>query len=170
MHLGVGDIPQEGHRIALNGEAWALTAAASAADGEVSSLTGELLMQQVGGGVLHVTGHASLVAKLACHRCGEATDLALEADVDLSYSPVETRRLAPSEEEVQLEEDELDAGWYEGTTLDMAAVLCEALTLAWPTRVVCSEITSCEQRTNALLDAGKTEMSPFAALSGLVDA
>ncbi|TNE92036.1 MAG: hypothetical protein EP330_03525 [Deltaproteobacteria bacterium] len=171
MILGVGDIPVNGRRLSLDGEAWAVAAGRDAAGGEVSSVTGELVLHDAGAGVLRVTGTAALVAELDCDRCGESTSLQVEAEVDLGYAPVVARRTTSlDEEEVELAEDELDAGWYEGTTLDMHAVLCEAFTLAWPARVVCSDSTACEQRASTLLDAGKAETSPFAALRGLADA
>lgn len=171
MNLGVGDIPPSGRRIVFDSDVWAIDAGRNAASGEVRSVTGDLLASDEGAGVVRFTGSARLVAELPCDRCSEATEVDVQADISLSYAPVVPRRTTSlDEEEIELSEDELDAGWYEGTTIDMGSVLCEALSLAWPARIVCSDTQSCEVRARALLKVGSAEMSPFAALRGLVDA
>ena len=46
-------------------------------------------------------------------------------ELHLVYDPVEQPRSAASDtEEVELEEDDLDAGWYTGGRLSLADALC----------------------------------------------
>lgn len=172
MHLGVGNIPMTGRALTLSmSEDWACAAAAQAVGGAVSILQGGLRLDDLDLKVVRVTGSVEVGATLPCDRCGESTEVAVSTEVDLRYAPASRLLNQPSteEEEIELARDDLDVGWYEGKSLDMAAVLCEAVSLAWPTRVVCSDHLSCEARVQALLEPGKISTSPFAALRNLAD-
>ena len=41
------------------------------------------------------------------------------------------------EEEIELQRDDLDIGWYEDGKLDIKNVICEAIVLSFPSRIHC---------------------------------
>ena len=170
VNLGVGDMPATGRKISLSSQdEWALTAASEGAGVRVRSVSGTLHIQLEDQRFI-VKGHLVLEAEAVCDRCGEPAVLQVSDDVDLQYLPIVRNEPNDEDAEVELSADELDAGWYEGTSLDMKRTLCEAVALAWPSRALCAEQEPCEARARDLLDADKSAMSPFAALRGLVDA
>lgn len=170
MNLGVGDMPALGRKISLSSQDdWALAAASEGAGVAVREVSASLHVHLEDQRFV-VKGSLALEADAVCDRCGESTVLKVSDNVDLKYLPMSRDERADDEEEVELSADELDAGWYEGTSLDMKRALCEAVALAWPSRALCADQEPCEARARDLLDADKSNMSPFAALRGLVDA
>lgn len=151
---------------------WVRRAASQAAGGPVSRVEGTLRVEDQDSRRADVTGTVKVSAKLDCDRCGEPTEVDVSADVELTYAPAASLSSDSliADEEVELARADLDVGWYEGTSLNMESVLCEAISLAWPSRVVCSDTTSCEGRVEALLEPGKAATSPFSALRGFTDA
>jgi uncharacterized metal-binding protein YceD (DUF177 family) len=68
-------------------------------------------------------------------------------------------------DEIRLSEEEMDVGWYAAGAIEVGDVLSEALALALPTRVTCSDDAACDARTASLLTAEvDPEQSPFAVL------
>ena len=168
MRVALTDIPAAGRLVRLDSHTeWAATAARDAVDGAVRVLSGELRLTRGDADTIHVTGQVHVDADRSCDRCGEAVTLTLDASVDLAYAPVVAGDDAG--DETELHQDELDLGWYDGGGIEVAAVLCEALALALPSRTLCADVAACDARTNALLESNRTETSPFAVLRGLVN-
>jgi uncharacterized metal-binding protein YceD (DUF177 family) len=167
MRISVDHLTESGRRQAFTVETlWAVEAASHALDAKPEALGGHLLIVRKGRGV-HVTGHVEVATSAACARCGESARVALQFDPDLEYRPSSAER---ETEEQELEEDELDVGWFDDGELDLGDVLCEAITLAMPSRVVCEDENACDSRFLALKSANSDEPAPsgpFAALKNL---
>ncbi|MEZ4239450.1 MAG: YceD family protein [Myxococcota bacterium] len=194
--MAVDGLPATGRVLAFGlGEPWAQAAAATALDRPPEHLKGEIRIKRANqhGGpradVVIVDIEAATGAPATCDRCGEACELRIDLDTRLLYAPEGEEgepdsaafdgvalddpsgrgegRLLPDAEEIDLaSSDELDLGWYQDGELILEDVLCEALSLAAPSRVVCADRAACDERTNELLAAGSTAASPFAALAG----
>jgi uncharacterized protein len=101
---------------------------------------------------LHVTGSAELLAhsdgevriqgrytiqmKAECDRCLVTSLFPLEAGFDLYYRPVS---VIAREEEVQIDDEETEIGFYAGGGLELEDILREQVLLALPMQRVCSE-------------------------------
>ncbi len=139
MLVVVEQIPEEGLDVrATLAQDWAREAAALALDGAADSLDFHLhLVQHLGH--VRVTGDGRAAIPRTCARCGRPLRLVLSGAVDLSYSPATAARVdgALAGEAVALDAEDLDIGWYEGGSLDLAQVLSEQLALWLPDRVRC---------------------------------
>jgi len=85
---------------------------------------------------LRIRGKYSVELTALCDRCLGRARFPLEAEFDLYYRPVS--RIA-REEEVEIDEDEAEIGFYEGSGLELGDVLREQVLLALPMQRVCSE-------------------------------
>ena len=164
LRIVVENIPDDGLDVRIHADAaWASEAARIALEGPVRALTGDVRVGKKGARV-RVDGHVDVSTVRACERCGEDVELALAVDPELEYVPAQKG----DEEELELESEDLDVGWYENGGLEMADVLCEALSLALPPRVVCEDAAACDARTAALLSTEGKSGNPghpgFAAL------
>jgi uncharacterized protein len=69
-----------------------------------------------------------------CARCLEAYQFALATDFSFVLVPK-----APLPAEVELSDDDLDLGYYEGDEIDLSPLICEQVILALPTRPLCRD-------------------------------
>lgn len=170
MRIDVHIIPDTGLAVAVAANApWALTAASAAFEAPATAVSGQLLLEKKSGKVT-VSGTIAAEAERACERCGEDVRLALPIDVDLVYLPrPATESTAHPERELQ--DDELNSGFYEEEGLDIADVICEAVALALPMRITCDDAAACDERTAKLLadkgKSGETGHPAFAQLRNL---
>jgi uncharacterized metal-binding protein YceD (DUF177 family) len=137
-------------------EPWARKAVAHGMDASPSSLSGHLDVSRSGVNV-RVAGSISASATVQCARCTVPVTITIDAPVDLAYVPV-TAPEGGHPEEKQLDEDELDLGFYTDGALDLADVLSEAVALELPIQVVCEDTSACEARTSALLAAAAPDV------------
>jgi len=146
-------------------DAWAKQAANFALDSELTSFEGTLDVRVSDDGVL-VTGQVRAQAPGICERCG--VELTRMIDVPVSLRYVAEPKI--EDEELELEVEDLDVGYHDGS-LDLASVLSEAIALAAPARTECEDASSCDERTQTLLNthgrAGDEHASPFSSLKGL---
>lgn len=167
MNIAADTIPSEGLEVTIDLDAsWATQAAAHALEIEPTSLSGVVRVRRIAD-MLKVQGFVRASAARACERCGEQVELVIEAtDIELNYIPADPNR---GSGELRLGESDLDVGWYEHGALELSQVLSEALALELPTRVVCLDTDSCDQRVAQLLAqaAPGVETSPFASLRDL---
>ncbi len=168
MLVVVEQIPDDLRRLRVDaGAAWVRAAAERAAEVPVTAASGELVLHREGRKV-QVEGSLHVQASATCGRCGEDCALALSVPVALAFEPFQASIKPDDEEEVELHEPELDLGFYHDGKLDLADVVCEAVTLALPARVVCADVAACDARTAALLAergaSGSASHPGFAAL------
>jgi len=145
-------------------DAWAARAAEVALEAPLTALAVALRFEERSG-VVFVTGEVTAEARRTCDRCGEEVALVVSGGVDLAYVPAGDRRTG----EVELGAGDLDVGWFADGVIDAGDVLSEAIALALPNRVVCTDVEACEVRTSALLQAGEEPPGHpgFAALKDL---
>ncbi|HVB28943.1 MAG TPA: DUF177 domain-containing protein [Terriglobia bacterium] len=89
---------------------------------------------ELAGKEIRISGHVSARLETACDRCLEQVKLPVELDFDLPYRPMEE---IAREEEVEVEEDDLQVGFYSGEGLNLADVVREQVVLSVPLKVVC---------------------------------
>ena len=164
MRIPVDSIDDRGREVRLGlGDAWAVKAADTAFEAAPEALSAVLRVQRLGP-VIQVRGEVAAASKQPCDRCGEPVTVSVSSEVDLAYVPE-----AGGSGEVQLQEGDLDVGTFTGDMLDLSDVLAESITLALPSRILCTDTAACEARASALLASPEaTDASPFAALAGIV--
>ena len=154
MRIPVEGIPAVGRRIAFGlRDEWALEAATSSLERAPATLTGELSLHVASrrAGLIRVEASIQATTGASCDRCGEACELSMEELSVLLYAPEESGGEAYDGGEIELSAEELDLGWYRGGAIDLPAVLREAVALALPARIVCTDTPQCDRRTDALL-------------------
>lgn len=164
MRLPVAGIPVRGRLVVLSPALeWAVDAVRVALEASPSRLTGELLaMPPARFGRVDVRAAIHTAAPRCCDRCGEDVELVVDTEVTLSFVPPDGE---PTDRgEVQIDED-LDFGIYEDGELDLGQAVLDAVGLAVPSRVTCTDVVACEARTAALLGESRPA-GPFAALRG----
>ena len=82
-----------------------------------------------------VEGALAVGWRKACDRCVRPLRVTMEGAVSLTY----VRGALPDSEEVDLEAVDLDIGWFEGGSLDLADVVSEQLALWLPDRITCDD-------------------------------
>lgn len=148
-------------------KAWVRRAVERAIEAEGDASGTLLFMREVSKVV--VTGTLGVTSKaLPCERCGEMVPVAYDVDVDLTYLPVTQ---APNAHiELELQEDDLDVGYYEDDEISVEDLVCEAIALELPARIECEDVAACDERTAKLIAergaAGSPGDHPFAALKG----
>ena len=83
-----------------------------------------------------VSGHLSTTMEVACDRCLETTRMPVDADFRLLYRPASSEIASG---EINLEDAESQAGFYEGEGLELNDVLREEILLLLPMQRVCRE-------------------------------
>jgi len=137
MRITVDSIPAGGRSVKADPQIdWARMAAKQALQGEPNALTWDVRVTRQGKS-LKVHGTGSTRYSRICDRCQASVFLDIGGDVDLLYRPEEPEN---SSAEVELSEEDLDVGWFDGRALDMKAVLCEQLALWVPQRVLCEDL------------------------------
>ncbi len=169
MNLIIDQIPERGRQIVLDTTTeWAMAAVSDTLGVLAESLSGKLQISSKAGRV-SVSGELNTSATCECERCGESFRLALPVEVELLFDPAPSG--APVEEEEEVDEEELDIGWYQGNSLNLADVVTEAVALALPIRLECPDTEECDKRTAKLLAekgrSGDSSHPGFAALSKL---
>jgi len=89
---------------------------------------------ELAGKEIRVRGHISGALEAACDRCLEQIRIPVELDFDLPYRPMEE---IAREEEVEVEEDELEVGFFPGDGVNLADVVREQVLLSVPMKIVC---------------------------------
>ncbi len=182
VRLVVVNLPLDGRVISASGDdAWARAAAEVAVESAVDALKVRLAINPVtvdrdkagremrprATGEVRVHAIGELWCSRICERCGEEVRLHLNADEQLQFLPEGS--VDPEREEI--EEEELDVGWYDGGELSLESVVAEMFTLALPVKVTCADEVACQVRTMALLEANRLAAGvghpAFAALKNL---
>ena len=132
MIIPVHHITEQGYKITLNQEPWMSEAAQAALEGEIQQVSAAVSLTRDGQSVLADLAY-KVQGTLACMRCAHEITVFLERKQRLHYEPMSQEH----EEDLELDVDDLDIGWYEDGELDLAVVICEAITLDLPSVVHC---------------------------------
>ena len=154
MQIRVSDIPSKGLEIELSPSLdWVAAAAQDAIGLPLAHFEGEAKLGPPDKrGTVDVSIRTSFSFRTECDRCLEPLEVRIDETHVLRYFRSETEQTAhTAEEEIELGEDDLDAGWYTAGTLSLADALSEAVALALPMRNACVETTGCDARTAELL-------------------
>jgi uncharacterized protein len=85
-------------------------------------------------GQIRIYGTLHTRLELVCARCLDIVVEEIGKDFDLFYRPTTT---LPSEDEVHLNVDDTEIGFFEGDGLFLADILAEQVNLALPMKVIC---------------------------------
>jgi uncharacterized protein len=121
---------------------------------------------------VRVTGNIQAAIQIACHRCLEIYSLPLEQQVDAFL--VKTERKEASEDDVELEAEELEYEFFDGDVIDIDLLVAEQIFLALPLKALCAEECKgiCPRcganlNTEACNCPKNKKTSPFAGLSSV---
>lgn len=165
MRIEVRDIPRNGRQLSFDGPS-VQALAGEALDAELTVATASLVVRRKGDQVV-VEGTVRAEGTRPCDRCGKETPLAVAGDERLVFVPRD--RLAPTSGEVELAEEDLDVGFYDGSALETDDLLSELFALAAPFRVTCARL-DCGAASDASAGEegeegfGQGRSNPFAAL------
>ena len=110
---------------------------AEVAEGEPSdTLRLQLHLHRGLAGKIEVTGSLSGVWSIACGRCLCPLSIPIASTIQATYLP-QTQR--PSNDELELQEDDLNIDFYQGDTLSLTDLLREVLLLDIPAYPLCGE-------------------------------
>lgn len=136
MNVVLDSLPPEGRSVTASfDDAWLVEAVRGAVDAKPRAVSTQLQVNKEAGDRFRVTGTLAARWQAHCDRCVRLLDVAFEGSVDLLY---QRGRMADAEE-VDLSTEELDIGWIEGGSIDLAAVVSEQVVLWLPDRVLCAE-------------------------------
>lgn len=86
-------------------------------------------------GQIRIYGSLHTRVELVCARCLDAVVDEISREFDLFYRPMAS---VARDEEVHLDDEDTDVGFFEGDGLFLADVLAEQVNLALPMKVICS--------------------------------
>ena len=122
------------------------------------------------GAEIRIQGDVETRIEAACDRCLGLFSIPVERQFDLTYRPMST---IAREEEIELPEDELDIGFYEGDGIQLADVVTEQVILSLPMKVICRQdcrglcpTCGADRNREACECPEPRSDSPFAALRG----
>lgn len=158
MRIVVEELSVKGFDVAFTkADGWAAASAGEALEGEVVALSGRMRFERApraigkGQGVV-VQVDADARVRRPCDRCGRDTEFAVEAHERMVFVPTGMDvEGAPTAGERELDEDELDVGWFADGVVLTDDVLSEALVLNAPPRVSCPDEEGCAAFTAAEL-------------------
>ena len=85
---------------------------------------------------LHVEGTIQTGIRYQCSRCLKEYSSPLDAHFDLYYLPQGNWK---RDEEVELKDEDLEVGYYDGIGLDVNLMVLEQIELAMPMKFICRE-------------------------------
>ncbi|MBZ5514271.1 MAG: DUF177 domain-containing protein [Acidobacteriia bacterium] len=83
---------------------------------------------------IRIRGHLDTRIEALCDRCLRRTEIPIARDFDLFYRSVKTIARV---EEIEIPEDELDIGFYEGEGIALADIVREQVILSLPMKIIC---------------------------------
>jgi uncharacterized metal-binding protein YceD (DUF177 family) len=136
MKVVLDSLRPEGRTVvATLGDAWLSDATRQVVGARPHALAAELKVTKDADKRFRVTGALSVGWQISCDRCLRLLSVTLGGDVDLLYQ----RGGLPDAEDVELQSGDLDLGWIEGGSIDLADVVAEQLALWKSDRVVCAD-------------------------------
>lgn len=123
---------------------------------------------------IHIGGAVTGGLQMACHRCLKPTLVPLDERVEIFL--VEEQKKGASEEETELEPEDLEYELFDGEEIDLDQLIAEQVFLALPFKVLCSEACRglcprCGSNLNeeSCRCGGGSQGSPFSRLETIKD-
>jgi DUF177 domain-containing protein len=98
-------------------------------------LQSEVKIRKAGRSVL-ITGKVETTLRFQCVRCLKEFSYPLSTTFELTLHPLKE---APSEEEIELESEEMESSFFEGGEIHLSEIACEQVFLEIPYQPVCQE-------------------------------
>ena len=98
-------------------------------------LQAEVKIQKAGQSVL-ITGKVEVTLRFQCVRCLKEFSYPLATTFELALHPLKE---APSDEETELENEEMESSFFEGGEIQLSEIACEQIFLEIPYQPVCQE-------------------------------
>jgi uncharacterized protein len=98
-------------------------------------LRGEARAWKTGQSVV-IQGSIQTVLRLQCVRCLKEFSSPISSALDLTLLPTKEDS---SEEEIELKEDDMESGFFEGGEIRLSELACEQIFLDMPTQPLCQE-------------------------------
>ncbi len=140
LHIRVSEIPRDGlDVVAARGKAWisGLLEGLNPHPLRTCRLVSAGLFLSLEGRDLMASGSFTAEGEGVCDRCAEPVSVRMEKEfhavlVPRDHGPAESR-------DVELHEEDLEIGFYDGGGIDVADVFWEQVALALPVKVLCNE-------------------------------
>lgn len=87
------------------------------------------------GDQVRIFGSLKALLLLSCDRCLQPVDWKIDENID---TVLIEQKYAPTEEEIELEKDDLNYEFFEGEVIDVDQLIAEQLFLVLPAKVLCS--------------------------------
>jgi uncharacterized protein len=100
-----------------------------------SPLQSEVKIKKTGRSVL-IAGEVQTTLRLQCVRCLKEFSYPLSSIFELTLHPLKE---APSEEETELDSDEMESSFFKGEEIHLSEVACEQVFLEIPYQPICKE-------------------------------
>ncbi len=173
MRIVVEELSVKGFDVAFTkADGWASASAGEALEGDVVALSGRMRFERSprsigkGQGVV-VQVDADARVRRPCDLCGRDTEVDVDAHERMVFVPTGMDvEGTPTAGERELDEDELDVGWFADGVVLTEDVLSEALVLNAPPRVSCTDEADCAAFSAAELLRAR----PPVAVDGSADA
>ncbi len=81
-------------------------------------------------------GNVETTLRLTCVRCLSDFSFPISSSFDLTLSPL---KKAPTEEEVELKEEDMESSFFEGGEIHLSEIACEQVFLEIPYKPLCRE-------------------------------
>ena len=130
-------------------------------------LQSEVKIRKAGRSVL-ITGKVETTLRFKCVRCLKEFSYPFSTTFELTLQPLKE---APSEEETELESEEMESSFFEGGEIHLSEIACEQVFLEIPYQPVCQEgckglCSVCGKDLN-LSSCGCVKEEPASAFSAL---
>lgn len=89
---------------------------------------------------IRIEGTIDTVLQVACHRCLKTFPWPLQEKIDLFL--MEEQPAVEEEDEIELDTDELEYGFFDGEVIEIDQLIMEQIFLALPYKILCKE--SCQ--------------------------
>ena len=133
MKINIMQVTERGMQFSFSDEEWVVAAFDEALDGQVKECSAQVELDRYTKRI-EARVRYSLVGSISCSRCSQNIEVSFSGAEILLFDP----KTEPQDEEIELQVDDLDIGWYDDGKLDLKDVICEAVVLSFPSRIHCS--------------------------------
>lgn len=132
MKINIMQVTERGMKLSCSDEEWVVAAFDEALDGSIQECSAEIELDRYDKRI-EARVRYSLVGRISCSRCDQEIEVGFSGAESLLFDP----KTETDEEEVELQGEDLDIGWYDDGKLDLQDVICETVVLSFPARIHC---------------------------------